>query len=92
MWYDAPIGYLSITAGYTDNWEQWWRNPEDVELYQFLGKDNVLFHAIIFPSCLFGTNDTYTMVNVISATGESRNIHPARIYTFFCRSYVECRF
>src|SRR5206468_286241 len=52
VWYDAPIGYLSITANYTNEWEKWWRNPKDVELYQFMAKDNVPFHAIIFPSCL----------------------------------------
>jgi methionyl-tRNA synthetase len=34
------MGYLSITAAYTDQWEQWWKNPDDVELYQFMGKDS----------------------------------------------------
>ena len=38
--FDAPIGYISITASYTDQWEQWWRNPDDVELFQFMGKDS----------------------------------------------------
>lgn len=47
--------YVSITANYTPEWEQWWRNPEDVELVQFMGKDNVTFHTIIFPSTLLGT-------------------------------------
>lgn len=37
---DAPIGYPSITANYTADWEKWWRNPDDVELYQFMGKDS----------------------------------------------------
>lgn len=36
--FDAPIGYPSITANYTDEWQQWWRKPEDVTLYQFMGK------------------------------------------------------
>ena len=36
--FDAPIGYPSITANYTDEWKQWWRNPENVTLYQFMGK------------------------------------------------------
>jgi len=40
VWFDAPIGYPSITAAYTDEWKQWWRNPENVELSQFMGKDN----------------------------------------------------
>jgi len=33
---DAPIGYPSITANYTDEWEQWWKAPDDVELFQFM--------------------------------------------------------
>ena len=38
VWFDAPIGYISITANYTDQWEQWWRNPDNVQLYQFMAK------------------------------------------------------
>lgn len=33
VWFDAPIGYISITANYTNEWKQWWKNPNDVELY-----------------------------------------------------------
>ncbi|GFR81309.1 methionine--tRNA ligase, cytoplasmic-like [Elysia marginata] len=68
VWFDAPIGYLSITANYTDQWERWWKNPEQVEMYNFLGKDNVPFHSVIFPSCLLGTNDGYSVVNNMVAT------------------------
>ncbi|KAF3973530.1 hypothetical protein CMV_003046 [Castanea mollissima] len=46
VWFDAPIGYVSITACHTPEWEKWWKNPEDVELYQFMGKDNVPFHTV----------------------------------------------
>jgi methionyl-tRNA synthetase len=38
--FDAPIGYVSITAAYTDQWEKWWKNPDNVDLYQFMGKDS----------------------------------------------------
>ena len=68
VWFDAPIGYLSITANYTDQWEQWWKNPNHVQLYNFMAKDNVPFHSVVFPSCLLGTNDTYTIVNHLNAT------------------------
>ncbi|CAG8437167.1 10663_t:CDS:2 [Ambispora gerdemannii] len=68
VWFDAPIGYLSITANYTENWEQWWKNPEDVKLYQFMGKDNVSFHTVIFPSSLIGTNEKWTLLHHISTT------------------------
>lgn len=46
VWFDAPIGYISITACYTPEWEKWWKNPENVELYQFMGKDDVPIHTV----------------------------------------------
>ncbi|EDV21001.1 uncharacterized protein TRIADDRAFT_31114, partial [Trichoplax adhaerens] len=68
VWYDAPIGYISITAAYTDQWEKWWKNPQNVEMYNFMAKDNVPFHSIIFPACLLAADDNYTVVNKLSAT------------------------
>ncbi|KAI9591155.1 tRNA synthetases class I (M)-domain-containing protein [Syncephalis fuscata] len=68
VWYDAPIGYPSITANYTPDWEKWWKNPDEVKLYQFMGKDNVPFHTVIFPSCLMGTNDPWTLLHHLSTT------------------------
>ncbi|RZC61832.1 hypothetical protein C5167_023591 [Papaver somniferum] len=68
VWFDAPIGYISITSCYTSDWEQWWKNPENVELYQFMGKDNVPFHTIMFPLCLFGTGENWTKMKTVSVT------------------------
>ncbi|CAG8642582.1 12368_t:CDS:2 [Funneliformis caledonium] len=68
VWFDAPIGYLSITANYTPHWKKWWKNPEDVKLYQFMGKDNVAFHTVIFPCSLLGTNEEWTYLHHISTT------------------------
>ncbi|GAU16092.1 hypothetical protein TSUD_339630, partial [Trifolium subterraneum] len=68
VWFDAPLGYVSITASYTDDWEKWWKNPKNVELYQFMGKDNVSFHSIIFPSTLLGTGENWTLPKTISVT------------------------
>ncbi|KAL5363077.1 tRNA synthetases class I (M)-domain-containing protein [Aspergillus floccosus] len=68
VWFEACIGYPSITANYTDEWERWWRNPENVQLYQFLGKDNVPFHSVIFPGCQLGSNDKWTMLHHLSTT------------------------
>ncbi|XP_038983352.1 probable methionine--tRNA ligase isoform X1 [Phoenix dactylifera] len=68
VWFDAPIGYISITACYTTDWEKWWKNPENVELYQFMGKDNVPFHTVMFPSTLLGTGEKWTMMKTISVT------------------------
>jgi len=68
VWFDAPIGYLSITACYTDKWEQWWKNPQEVQLYQFMAKDNIPFHTVVFPCSLLGTESNYTLLNHISST------------------------
>ena len=67
VWFDACIGYVSITANYTENWEEWWRNP-DVQLYQFMGKDNVPFHSVIFPGSQIGTKEPWTMLHHLSTT------------------------
>ena len=58
VWFDAPIGYISITANHTDEWESWWKDPENTELFQFIGKDNIPFHTVIFPSSLLGSGET----------------------------------
>lgn len=70
VWFDAPIGYISITARYTDQWKKWWlpdKNTE-VDLYQFMAKDNVPFHSVMFPSTLLGTGENYVMLKSLFAT------------------------
>lgn len=69
-WFDAPIGYLSITAEYTEKWRDWWQpeDPEDVQLYQFIGKDNVFFHSIFFPATQIATGEKWTKVHHLSTT------------------------
>lgn len=68
VWFDAPIGYPSITANYTPEWERWWKDPANVQLYQFMGKDNVRFHTVIFPSVLLGSGEPWTMLHHINTT------------------------
>ncbi len=68
VWFDAPIGYISMTMAHTDKWEEWWRNPEEVELFQFIGKDNIPFHTVVFPSSLLGTGEKWTMLHHMSST------------------------
>ena len=68
VWFEACIGYPSITANYTPEWKRWWFNPEHVQLYQFLGKDNVPFHSVIFPGCQMGSGDNWTKLHHLSAT------------------------
>ena len=70
VWFDAPIGYISITSNLVgkEHWKEWWQNPENVKLYQFMGKDNVPFHTVIFPATLIGTDCNYTLVHRLSTT------------------------
>jgi methionyl-tRNA synthetase len=68
VWFDAPIGYISITAEHTPDWQQWWKNPQEVELFQFIGKDNIPFHTVIFPSSLLASGDNWTMLHHMSST------------------------
>ena len=52
VWFDAPIGYISATKeGFPDEWEKYWQDPE-TKLVHFIGKDNIVFHCIIFPVML----------------------------------------
>lgn len=68
VWFDAPIGYLSITNEIVPDWEKWWKNPDNVQLYQFIGKDNILFHSLMFPASLLGTGENYTLVRHLNST------------------------
>jgi methionyl-tRNA synthetase len=68
VWFDAPIGYISITAKELPNWKDWWQNPDEVDLYQFMAKDNIPFHTVIFPASLIGTGKNWTMLHHINST------------------------
>jgi methionyl-tRNA synthetase len=69
VWFDAPIGYISMTQEMLgEKYKEWWMNAENTDLYQFMGKDNVPFHALMFPSSLLGTHLPYTTVTHICST------------------------
>ena len=51
VWFDAPIGYISATKELTSDWEKYWKDKE-TKLVHFIGKDNIVFHCIIFPAML----------------------------------------
>ena len=51
VWFDAPIGYISATKELTPEWEKYWKDPE-TRMIHFIGKDNIVFHCIIFPAML----------------------------------------
>ncbi|KAH9930044.1 methionyl-tRNA synthetase [Fomitopsis serialis] len=68
VWFDAPVGYPSITANYTPEWKKWWFNQDNVRLYQFMGKDNVYFHTVYFPSIQLGDGRPWTTLFHLSTT------------------------
>ncbi len=51
VWFDAPIGYISATKELTPDWEKYWKS-DDTKMVHFIGKDNIVFHCIVFPSML----------------------------------------
>lgn len=70
VWFDAPIAYIAATQEWSDldpgrrDWRKWWQ-AEHVEYLQFLGKDNVPFHAVSFPCTLLGSGEPWKTVDVI---------------------------
>ena len=64
VWFDAPIGYISFTKQLKgDDWEKWWKE-KDTKLVHFIGKDNIVFHCIIFPSMLHADGSYILPANV----------------------------
>ena len=64
VWFDAPIGYISFTRQLKgDDWEKWWKDQE-TKLVHFIGKDNIVFHCIIFPSMLHADGSYILPANV----------------------------
>ena len=79
VWFDAPIGYISNTKELLpESWEKWWKDP-DTRLVHFIGKDNIVFHCIVFPSMLKAYGDYILPDNVPS--NEFLNLEGDKIST-----------
>ena len=63
VWFDAPIGYISATKDLTPDWEKYWKS-EDTKMVHFIGKDNIVFHCIVFPAMLKAHGDYILPENV----------------------------
>ncbi len=63
VWFDAPIGYISATKDLTPDWEKYWKDA-DTKMVHFIGKDNIVFHCIVFPSMLKAHGDYILPENV----------------------------
>jgi len=92
VWFDAPIGYISNTAELLpDSWEKWWKD-EDTRLVHFIGKDNIVFHCIVFPSML-KAEGSYILPDNVPANEflnlEGDKISTSRNWAVWLNEYLE---
>jgi methionyl-tRNA synthetase len=95
VWFDAPIGYISMTKEWAaengKNWEDYWKQ-EDTKLVHFIGKDNIVFHCIIFPAMLM-SHGGYTLADNVPANEfmnlEGDKISTSRNWAVWLHEYLE---
>lgn len=92
VWFDAPIGYISNTIEHDkDSWEKWWKE-KDTKLVHFIGKDNIVFHCIVFPSMLKAAGDYILPENVPAnefLNLEGDKISTSRNWAVWLNEYLE---
>ena len=93
VWFDAPIGYISNTRQILpDTWEKWWKSP-DTKLVHFIGKDNIVFHCIVFPAMLKAYGDGYILPENVPANEflnlEGDKISTSRGWAVWAHEYVK---
>ena len=96
VWFDAPIGYISSTKEWADTigeperWKRYWQDPE-TKLVHFIGKDNIVFHAILFPMILMEIGD-FVLPRAIPAneylTIEGKKISTSQNYAIWVKDYL----
>ena len=91
VWFDAPIGYISATKELTPDWEKYWKD-DDSRLIHFIGKDNIVFHCIIFPTMLKAHGD-YILPDNVPANEflnlEGDKISTSRNWAVWLHEYLE---
>ncbi|WP_114781394.1 methionine--tRNA ligase [Botryobacter ruber] len=91
VWFDAPIGYISATKDLTPEWEKYWKDPE-TKLVHFIGKDNIVFHCIIFPAMLKAHGD-YVLPDNVPANEflnlEGDKISTSRNWAVWLHEYLQ---
>ena len=91
VWFDAPIGYISATKELTPDWENYWKS-DDTKLVHFIGKDNIVFHCIVFPSMLKAHGEYILPENVPSnefLNLEGDKISTSRNWAVWLHEYLE---
>ena len=91
VWFDAPIGYISATKDLTPDWEKYWKS-EDTKMVHFIGKDNIVFHCIVFPSML-KAHGGYILPENVPANEflnlEGEKISTSRNWAVWLHEYLE---
>ncbi len=91
VWFDAPIGYISATRELTSDWEKYWKDPE-TKMVHFIGKDNIVFHCIIFPVML-KAEGSYILPDNVPANEflnlENDKISTSRNWAVWLHEYLE---
>ncbi len=98
VWFEAPIGYISSTRewaagqGDPEAWQQWWQS-EDTRLVHFIGKDNVFFHAVMFPAMLMAHSEDYVLPENVPANEflnlEGQKLSTSRGFAVWLPDYLE---
>ncbi|MCQ2115733.1 MAG: methionine--tRNA ligase [Bacteroidales bacterium] len=93
VWFDAPIGYISNTIELLpDSWEQWWKS-QDTKLVHFIGKDNIVFHCIVFPAMLKAYGDGFVLPENVPSNEflnlEGDKISTSRNWAVWAHEYVQ---
>lgn len=91
VWFDAPIGYISNTKELRSDWETWWKDPS-TRLVHFIGKDNIVFHCIVFPVMLKGEGSFILPDNVPAnefLNLEDNKISTSRNWAVWLDEYIE---
>lgn len=93
VWFDAPIGYISNTKEiFPDTWEQWWKSPE-TRIVNFIGKDNIVFHCIVFPAMLMAYGDNFQLPDNVPANEflnlEGDKISTSRNWAIWLHEYLK---
>lgn len=93
VWFDAPIGYISNTMELLpDDWQKWWKS-EDTRLVHFIGKDNIVFHCIVFPAMLKAYGDGFILPENVPANEflnlEGDKISTSRGWAVWANEYLQ---
>jgi len=98
VWFEAPIGYISATRewaeakGNAEEWRGWWQD-EGTRLIHFIGKDNIVFHALLFPAMLHANSEAYVLPDNVPANEflnlEGKKLSTSRGYAVWLPDYLK---